>query len=74
MPDTGGVNIPALNELLFPWGVAFGDIVYDGDFTIGKQTVTYASGTHIARFPPEGVVVAANLNDQGILSCYNLLL
>lgn len=24
MPDTGGANIPALNELLSPWNMAFG--------------------------------------------------
>lgn len=65
MPDTGGSNIPALNDLLSSWGIALGDIVYDGDYNIGKQTVTYASGTHIARFPAKGIVLSAKLNDQG---------
>lgn len=37
MPDTGGSNIPALNDLLAPWGMAFGDGVYEGDIQIGVQ-------------------------------------
>ena len=24
---TGGANVPALNELLSTWGIAFGDVV-----------------------------------------------
>lgn len=65
MPDTGGANIPALNDLLSSWGIALGDTVYDGEYSIGKQMVTYVSGTHIARFPNQGVVVSAKLTDQG---------
>ncbi len=37
MPDTGGANIPALNDLLAPWSVAFSDDVYEGDFTMGDH-------------------------------------
>jgi hypothetical protein len=37
MPDTGGANVPALNELMSPWGMAFGDKVYEGDFQIGDH-------------------------------------
>ena len=42
MPDTGGSNIPALNEVLAPWGIAFGDGVYEGEFTIdGRKSKHY---------------------------------
>lgn len=37
MPDTGGANVPALNELLAPWGMAFSDSVYEGDFTLSDH-------------------------------------
>ncbi len=37
MPDTGGANIPALNDLLEPWNMAFSDDVYEGDFAIGDH-------------------------------------
>ena len=37
MPDTGGANIPALNELLAPWGMAFGDNVFEGEFKLVDQ-------------------------------------
>tara|TARA_R110002050_G_scaffold230556_1_gene366345 strand:- start:1062 stop:1448 length:387 start_codon:yes stop_codon:yes gene_type:complete len=34
-PVTGGSNIPALNDLLEPFGIAFGDRVFDGNIRIG---------------------------------------
>lgn len=51
MPDTGGANVPALNDLLYAnWGIAFGDSVREGKFTLGQHpAVTYASGTIITR-------------------------
>lgn len=30
MPDTGGVNVPAINTLLSHWDMAFSDQVYEG--------------------------------------------
>ncbi|XP_014489170.1 PREDICTED: membrane-bound transcription factor site-1 protease [Dinoponera quadriceps] len=67
IPDTGGANIPALNDLLYPnWGVAFGDEVRNGQFTLGQHApVTFASGTTLARFPKDGVIVYVELLDQG---------
>ncbi|RZF34472.1 hypothetical protein LSTR_LSTR014091 [Laodelphax striatellus] len=65
MPDTGGVNVPALNDLLSSWNVALGDRVFNGQFTLNENTVNYASGTTIARFPDSGVVLAFALQDQG---------
>jgi membrane-bound transcription factor site-1 protease len=47
IPVTGGANVPALNELMASWGIAFGDTVLEGDFTIGPNDMNYASGTGI---------------------------
>ncbi len=55
--------MPALNELLSPWGVAFGDSVLDGEFSLrvmGDREVAFSSGTDIVRFPEDGVVVATS--------------
>ncbi|XVF34841.1 hypothetical protein REPUB_Repub18cG0093000 [Reevesia pubescens] len=55
-PVTGGANIPALNDLLKPFGVAFGDKILNGDFSIDGEQSRYASGTDILRFPRGGYV------------------
>ncbi|GFN95273.1 membrane-bound transcription factor site-1 protease-like [Plakobranchus ocellatus] len=65
MPDTGGSNVPALNELLAPLGMAFSDIVYEGDFKIGEHDMYYASGTSLAKFPADGLVLTETLKNQG---------
>ena len=65
MPVTGGSNIPALNYLLASWGIALGDGVYEGDFTLGDHDMYFATGTSLAQFPVEGTVVRKTLNDQG---------
>ena len=39
------------------WGIAFGDTVLEGDFTIGSHDVNFASGTGIIRFPDDGTVI-----------------
>lgn len=65
MPDTGGANVPALNDLLSSWGIALSDQVYEGEFTLGEHTGYFASGTTIARFPSSGVVVSLPLKNQG---------
>ncbi|EOY30782.1 PREDICTED: subtilisin-like protease SBT6.1 [Theobroma cacao] len=55
-PVTGGANIPALNDLLAPFGIAFGDKILNGDFSIDGEQSRYASGTDIVRFPRGGYV------------------
>ncbi|KAJ4822600.1 hypothetical protein Tsubulata_021929 [Turnera subulata] len=57
-PVTGGANIPALNDLLAPFGIAFGDKILNGDFSIDGEQSRYASGTDIVRFPAGGYVHA----------------
>ncbi|XP_076449807.1 membrane-bound transcription factor site-1 protease-like isoform X2 [Babylonia areolata] len=68
MPDTGGANIPAINDLLLPYNMAFSDEVYEGDFTVGQHEMHYASGTSIAKFPQEGLILTQTLKNQGCLS------
>ncbi|MBA0835654.1 hypothetical protein Goarm_007924 [Gossypium armourianum] len=55
-PVTGGANIPALNDLLEPFGIAFGDKILNGDFYIDGEHSRYASGTDIVRFPRDGYI------------------
>lgn len=52
IPETGGANIPAINDLLYSnWGVAFGDDVRSGQFTLGQHApITFASGTTLIRY------------------------
>ncbi|KAL0128343.1 hypothetical protein PUN28_003553 [Cardiocondyla obscurior] len=67
IPETGGANIPAINDLLYPnWGIAFSDEVRNGQFTLGQHApVTFASGSTITRFPKDGIILYAELYDQG---------
>jgi membrane-bound transcription factor site-1 protease len=65
MPDTGGSNIPALNELFSPWSIAFSDQVFEGELSLAEHGVYYASGTSIAKFPRDGLIITKDLHDQG---------
>ncbi|KAJ0183797.1 hypothetical protein K1T71_000220 [Dendrolimus kikuchii] len=65
IPETGGSNIPALNDLLSMYQVALGDRVFEGSFKLGGHSMYYASGTHIHSFPEHGVLITAQLSDQG---------
>ena len=44
LPETGGANLPALNTLLKPLGIALGDTVLEGNFDLGEHLIYYASG------------------------------
>ncbi|XP_042143236.1 membrane-bound transcription factor site-1 protease isoform X4 [Ixodes scapularis] len=66
MPDTGGANVPALNDLLSSWNIGLGDNVYEGEFTLGDHGMYYASGSSIMRFPENGLLVRKALNNQGL--------
>jgi membrane-bound transcription factor site-1 protease len=63
---TGGANVPALNDLLRPFGVAFGTRTLTGSFKDGEghRKVRFLSGSAIARFPAGGRVVTRSMNDQ----------
>lgn len=68
MPDTGGSNIPALNDLLEDFGIALGDAVSEGYFTMGDHSMYYASGSSIIRFPNTNgsIIIERELHDQGL--------
>ncbi|XP_052583216.1 membrane-bound transcription factor site-1 protease isoform X4 [Peromyscus californicus insignis] len=70
MPDTGGANIPALNELLSVWNMGFSDGLYEGEFALANHDMYYASGCSIAKFPEDGVVITQTFKDQ---DCFWLL-
>lgn len=63
-PVTGGANVPALNDLLAPYGIAFGDIVLQGKVVIYGQSIKYASGVNIMKFPAGGHIHAFNLQPK----------
>ena len=80
-PCTGGANVPALNDLLEPYGVAFGAGTLGGEWSLGGQQVAttpsaqglggggrrqanMCQGVPIARFPPNGRVWTARLQDH----------
>ncbi|KAI3802914.1 hypothetical protein L1987_31061 [Smallanthus sonchifolius] len=63
-PVTGGANIPALNDLLAPFGIAFGDRILNGDFTLNDELIRYASGTNIVKFPSGGYVHSSQFYDS----------
>ena len=57
--------MPALNDLLSSWGIAFSSEVLEGETTVSDHKIHYASGTAIAQFPLDGSLLARDLNDQG---------
>lgn len=65
-PYTGGANVPALNDLLAPFGIALGDAVLTGTVTVGPTSFKYLSGASLARFPADGHVHRAFLSDRAI--------
>ena len=66
----GGANVPALNDLLASWGIAFSSEVVEGETMVNDHKLHYASGTAIARFPEDGSLLARDLNHQGTYSIY----
>lgn len=53
-PVTGGANVPALNDLLMPYDIAFGGSILTGPYSINGERGFLASGTDIVRFPEGG--------------------
>ena len=66
-PATGGANVPALNDLLRPFGISFGDKVFSGEVSDdeGKNTVRFLSGNALRSFPTGGFVKTVSMQDQG---------
>jgi membrane-bound transcription factor site-1 protease len=63
--SAGGANLPALNELLEPYGVALGDMVLEGQLPeLAGDAPWYASGANIVKWPAAGWLHAAVLADK----------
>ena len=63
-PYTGGSNVPALNDLLAPFGAAYGDRVMSGTVTFGALSARIASGANLARMPANSTVhVVTSVSD-----------
>eukprot|EP00039_Didymoeca_costata_P005004 m.77620 g.77620 ORF g.77620 m.77620 type:complete len:960 (+) comp12634_c0_seq5:144-3023(+) len=62
-PETGGANIPALNDLLRPLGIELASGVYDGLFSFMGESIRFASGTGLIQFPGNSTLFAAPLDD-----------
>eukprot|EP00045_Choanoeca_perplexa_P013597 m.154778 g.154778 ORF g.154778 m.154778 type:complete len:1049 (-) comp16396_c0_seq2:58-3204(-) len=67
-PETGGSNLPALNELLSRFQIRLSNQVYSGQFKFHDNIVEYLSGTSILDFPAGGTIISAVLNNQGAKS------
>jgi hypothetical protein len=71
MTELSQVAADCVKESLLPflflagWGIAFGDTVLEGDLSFGTQELAFSSGAPLVRFPPDGLLVAGNLKDQG---------
>ncbi|GMT33116.1 hypothetical protein PFISCL1PPCAC_24413 [Pristionchus fissidentatus] len=62
-PETGGSNIPALNDLLSRWGLELADTIIEGNATIGDLHSAIKSGTVISRAPAGTHLSYAAVND-----------
>lgn len=62
--SAGGANVPALNELLAPFGIAFGDAILEGQVPLEPDKPYYASGANIVRFPAGGHLHGWQLADK----------
>ena len=70
-PATGGSNIPAINDLLKPFNIAFGGKVLRGDIDGGTnpnnqrpQKTIFRSGNEIIQFPVNGHIYRTRLIDE----------
>ena len=62
----GGANVPALNDLLAPYGIAFGDAVLEGQAMINGEQLYYASGANVVRFPAGALPAYRRPGRQGL--------
>ena len=60
----GGANIPAVNDLLEPFGAAFGDAVLEGDLTLADDSFGFMSGANLARLPAGAWLHTAGVHDK----------
>lgn len=65
---SGGANIPALNDLLAPFGIAFGDAVINGQLTIAGHALS-VSGIAFLRVKGTSEIIFVKVS----MLCYKLL-
>ncbi len=63
-PETGGSNIPALNDLLRPFGMSFGPDVFAGSLALHAHAADFRSGAGIHEFPAGGFLLTTLLQNQ----------
>ncbi|KAJ3449663.1 membrane-bound transcription factor site-1 protease [Anaeramoeba flamelloides] len=64
IPAMGGANLPALNDLLTPYGIAFGNHIFSGEFLFNKKNVKISSSSSIYKFPKNGKLFSFVLKDE----------
>lgn len=52
-PLTGGANVPALNDLLRPFGISLGSGVLAGDWGFDRKSTRMVNGVPIIEFPSD---------------------
>eukprot|EP01043_Picozoa_sp_COSAG02_P048721 COSAG02_NODE_4816_length_4942_cov_80.857526_5_plen_180_part_00 len=52
-PVTGGSNVPALNDLLRPFGIALGSGVLAGDWGFDRKSTRMVNGVPLIEFPSQ---------------------
>lgn len=52
-PVTGGSNVPALNDLLRPFGIALGSGVLAGDWGFDRKSTRMVNGVPLIKFPSQ---------------------
>lgn len=61
--ETGGANVPALNNLLAPHGIEIAGGAFEGSIRHEGNRAKFASGSSIRRFPADGFVMSARLRN-----------
>ncbi|VDN59243.1 unnamed protein product [Dracunculus medinensis] len=64
-PETGGSNLPGLNDFLQRWNFTLGSFIWEGTISFGRRHINYASGTSIIHAPRNSLLLFANLTDLG---------
>lgn len=59
MPVSAGGNVPAVNDLLRPHGVALGNLVVDGTVRVRGSVFRFESGNGLVQLPPGSEAVYA---------------
>ena|SRR3990167_252181 len=62
--NRSGSNVPALNDLLQPYGISFSSSIYSGEFSLSSFKAIYSSGTSISSFPAGGKLISHSFLDE----------